>query len=353
MNPAAPLPLLPTHVIGSYAWPGWYHCCHAAVQRREFGTFDLEELQNDAVDLALRDQEEAGLDVISDGEMRRAGFFTAAFYNFIPGLEAVPPDRLLGVPSHDQQHKFRATQRLSTPGGFGTTAEFAYARTRTAKPLMVPLPGPYTLAGRIVTGPGELYRDREEVAWAMVPFLQEEIRRLFAAGVKFVQVDEPTPVIHKVKDVDYVKLLNAVLQGVEKPADAEFWCHLCFGNFVGRPYARRSYATVIDDIARFAVDQVHMEFAGVEMNEIEVVAPLVSVFKRVSIGVVDVKLHQVETVDDVAARMRKVLRQVPADKLAFAPDCGFSQTPRAGARRKAAALVAAARRLRAEVAGRA
>ena len=352
MSSLVPLPLLPTHVIGSYAWPGWYHCCHACAKRGEFGPFDLEELQNDAVDLALRDQEEAGLDVISDGEMRRAGFFTAAFYGFIPGLEPVPPARLLGVTSHDQQHRFRATKPLSVPAGFGTEKEFAYARRRTAKPLMVPLPGPYTLAGRIMVGEGHLYHTREEVAWAMVPFLQDEIRRLFAAGVRFIQIDEPTPVIHKVKDVDIVKLFNAVVDGVPKPAGAEFWCHLCFGNFAGRPYARRSYATVVDDIAQFHVDQLHMEFAGVEMNEVEIAAPLAPAFKRVSFGVVDVKLHQIETPEDVAARIRKVLRHIPAQKLAVAPDCGFSQTPRAGARGKAAALVAGAQIVRGEISGR-
>ncbi|MBP7141406.1 MAG: cobalamin-independent methionine synthase II family protein [Opitutaceae bacterium] len=351
MNKPAPLPLLPTHVIGSYAWPGWYHCCHACVRRGEFGPIDLEELQNDAVDLAIRDQEEAGLDVISDGEMRRAGFFTAAFYGFIPGLEPVPPARLLGATSHDQQHRFRATRPFTVPAGFGTTQEFGYARKRTSRPLMVPLPGPYTLAGRILTGEGHPYRSREEAAWALVPFLQEEIRQLFAAGARFVQIDEPTPAIHKVQDVDIAKLFNAVVDGVRKPAEAEIWCHLCFGNFAGRPYARRDYSPVIGTIAKFKVDQVHLEFAGVEMNGIGIVAPLAEVFKRVSIGVVDVKLHQVESPAEVAARIRLALRHLPADKLALAPDCGFSQTPRSGARGKAASLAAAAGLVRAEING--
>lgn len=348
-----PLPLIPTHVIGSYAWPGWYHCCHACAKRGEFGPVDLEELQNDAVDLAIRDQEAAGLDVISDGEMRRAGFFTAAFYGFIPGLEPVPPARLLGVTSHDQQHRFRATQPLTAPEGFGTAREFAFAQTRTKKQLMVPLPGPYTLAGRILTGDGQPYRTREEVACELVPHLQQEIRRLFAAGARYVQIDEPTPVIHKTRDVDIAKLFNAVVDGVEKPAHAEIWCHLCFGNFVGRPYARRDYTSVIDAIAAFQVDQVHMEFAGVEMNGVEVVGAIARAFKRVSVGVVDVKLHQIETPEEVAARIRKTLRHISADKLAVAPDCGFSQTPRAGARGKAVALVAGAEIVRAEIAGRA
>jgi len=346
------LPLIPTTVIGSYARPGWIACCVSCAQQGKFGPKDLDELENDAVDLAIRDQEEAGLDVISDGEMRRAGFFTAEFYSYIPGLESVAPLRLLGVTSHDQQHRFRTTQRISAPDGLGVVKEFAYAHTRTRKPLVMPIPGPYTLAGRIVTGPQEIYKTREEVAWEMVPLLQREIRDLIAAGAKYIQIDEPTPVIHKVKDVDIVSLFNAVIDGIQKPADVELWCHLCFGNFVGRPYAKRSYAGVIDDVARFKVDQIHLEFAGVEMNEIEVAASLASIFKRVNIGVIDVKSHYHETADDVAVRIRKALKYIPAAKLAVAPDCGFSQTPRAGAKAKAIALVAGARIVRQELTGK-
>ena len=91
------LPLLPTSVIGSYAWPAWLHTALAAAERGEYGPVDVEETLDDAVDLALRDQEDAEVDIISDGEMRRAGFFTAAFYGHLTGIRALPPQRLAGT----------------------------------------------------------------------------------------------------------------------------------------------------------------------------------------------------------------------------------------------------------------
>src|SRR4051812_12939912 len=97
------LPILPTSVIGSYAWPGWLHTALEAAQRGEYGLQDIKETQDDAVDLAVRDQEEAGVDIITDGEMRRVGFFTAEFYRHMTGLRELPALRKLGVIGHDQR----------------------------------------------------------------------------------------------------------------------------------------------------------------------------------------------------------------------------------------------------------
>ena len=97
------LPIIPTSVIGSYAWPAWLHTALAAAERGEYGPDDMREAQDDAVDMALRDQEDAGVDIVSDGEMRRAGFFTAAFYGFLTGLRELPPRRKVGIAGHDQR----------------------------------------------------------------------------------------------------------------------------------------------------------------------------------------------------------------------------------------------------------
>src|SRR5215212_9979488 len=100
MSMAHTLPLLPTSVIGSYAWPSWLHVGLAAAERGELGPADIKEMEDDAVDLALRDQEDAGVDIVSDGEMRRAGFFTAAFYGHLIGLIELPPQRQVGIAGH-------------------------------------------------------------------------------------------------------------------------------------------------------------------------------------------------------------------------------------------------------------
>src|SRR5579885_3576294 len=110
------LPLLSTSVVGSYARPAWVWTALEAAERGELGPADIKEVLDDAVDMALRDQEEAGVDVVSDGEMRRAGFFTAEFYAHLTGLRALEPERRKGPAGHDQQHRFEVLTDLSTTG---------------------------------------------------------------------------------------------------------------------------------------------------------------------------------------------------------------------------------------------
>jgi len=153
-----------TSVVGSHAHPGWFVSGIAAAARGEFGPVDLAEMLDDAVDLAIRDQEAAGIDVITDGEMRRAGFFTAEFYSHLTGLRPLPSDRRLGAGGHDQQHRFEVLEPIAAPNGLGVIAEFVAARDRTMRPLKVTLPGPYTLSGRLRTGPGEVYPTRVAAA---------------------------------------------------------------------------------------------------------------------------------------------------------------------------------------------
>src|SRR6266508_3928178 len=191
---ATPLPLLPTSVIGSYAWPSWLHVALAAHSRGEMGQDDVQETLDDAVDLALRDQEDAGVDIVSDGEMRRAGFFTAAFFGHLTGIRELPARRIVGVVGHDQRESFEAVEPLAAPHGLGLVAEFAYARQSTAKPIKVPCAGPYTLAGRIA--PGGVYRDRMEVAYALSAIINQELKDLVTAGAMFIQIDEPSYAVH-------------------------------------------------------------------------------------------------------------------------------------------------------------
>src|SRR5690348_17241175 len=124
---SASLPLLPTSVVGSYARPGWLFAGLESAARGEFGPADLQEMLDDAVDTALRDQEEAGVDVVTDGEMRRAGFFTAEFYRHLTGLRPLLPERRLGPSGHDQQHRFEVLEPIAAPRGLGVVAEYTYA----------------------------------------------------------------------------------------------------------------------------------------------------------------------------------------------------------------------------------
>ena len=326
---------LTTSVVGSHAHPSWLVVGVAAAGRGELGPVDIAELQDDAVDTALRDQEEAGIDVVSDGEMRRAGFFTAEFYRHLTGLRPLQPERRVGAAGHDQQHRFEVVEPIAAPDGLGVVEEFRYARTRARRPLKVTIPGPFTLAGRLAGG--SVYPNRVAATEAFVPILANEVRALVAEGATFIQIDEPSPAIHPDAPADFAALFNPVVADV--PAGVRLAAHLCFGNYMGRPLAKRTYRPVLDQLRRFAVHELVLEFANREMAELEVLAELTDRFD-IAAGVIDVKNSYVETAYDVAERIDRILEYVPAERLSLVPDCGFSQTARGVTRPKLRSLVA-------------
>jgi len=331
-------PLL-TSVVGSHAQPGWFVAGIAAAQRGDFAPADLAEMLDDAVDLAIRDQERAGIDVISDGEMRRAGFFTAEFYQHLTGVRPLPPERRLGAGAHDALHRFAVDGPIAAPAGLGVVAEYRAARSRTSRPLKVTLPGPYTLSGRLATGPGEVYRTRVAAAEAFVPILRAEIQGLVEAGAEILQVDEPSPAIHPDAPADFAALFNAAVEPAH--GRARIGAHLCFGNFLGRPLAPRTYRPILGAMLGFAVDELVLEFANRELAEIGILREITDAGRDVAAGVIDVKNSYVETADDVAARIEAILATgVPVERLTLVPDCGFSQTARHLAVPKLHALVA-------------
>ena len=328
-----------TSVVGSHAHPGWFVSGIAAAERGEFGSTDLAEMLDDAVDLAIRDQEAAGIDVISDGEMRRAGFFTAEFYHHLTGVRALPSDRLLGAGGHDQQHRFEVLEPISAPEGLGVVAEFAAARARTTRPLKATLPGPYTLSGRLRTGPGEVYASRVAAAEAFVEILRTELLGLVDVGATIIQIDEPSPAIHPDAPADFAALFNAAIEPVR--GRARLGAHLCFGNYLGRPLAARSYRPIRDAMLGFAVDELVLEFANREMAEVDLVHELADAGRDVAAGVIDVKNYHLETADEVATRIDTVLATgIPPERLTLVPDCGFSQTARWATTAKLHAIVA-------------
>jgi len=338
------LSILPTSVVGSYARPGWLCSSLEAAQRGEFGPADLQEMLDDAVDMALRDQEEAGIDIVTDGEMRRAGFFTAEFYSHLTGLRPLTPDRQQGPSGHDQQHRFEVLEPIAAPSGLGVVAEFQYARHRTAQPLKVTVPGPFTLAGRLM--PGDMYPDRVSAAWAFAPIINAELKALVATGATHIQIDEPSPAIRPDSPVDFVGLFNAAVEGV----DARLAAHLCFGNYAGRPLGKRQYTPILDQMMQYRVEQLVLEFANRELAELELLNKIAAE-RDIAVGVIDVKSYYIETPEDVAWRIQKVLEHVPTERLTIVPDCGFSQTARWASRAKLKAMVDGTRIVRQELTG--
>lgn len=330
--------MIQTSVIGSYAWPSWFITSVEAIREGKYGPKDIEETLDDAVDLALRDQEDAGVHVVTDGEMRRLGFFTADFYGRLQGLRAQPAERKIGPAGHDQRERLEAIAPVTAPDGLGLVLEFRYVRKRTTHPVKVPCPGPFTLAGRIIV-PGPHYENRMETAYAFSEIINAELRRLVDEGADFIQLDEPSYAVHPDAPAEFVKLFNKTVEGVE----ARVGLHLCFGNFVGRPVAHRTYRPLFPHILDAHADELAMEFANRELSELELTARIEEAGKTVAAGLVDVKNYFIEPPELVAERIRKTLRYISPEHLVVTPDCGLSQTARWAAREKLRAMVLGAR----------
>jgi 5-methyltetrahydropteroyltriglutamate--homocysteine methyltransferase len=339
---------LRTTVIGSYPMPGWMEL--AVSHLDELGSADRVELQDDAVIAALHDQVTAGLDVVTDGEQTRLDF-NLSFYGFLRGidLEAASPRRW-GPPAHDQRGRHQIVGPISAPHGLGVVAEFTrLVRLAPKGPtLKASVPGPYTLSGRLVPS-GDL-PDRWAVTEALVPIVRAELEALVAAGCTEITVDEPSMscYAHREDPERFVDIFNRTVAPVV--GRCRLSTHLCFGNYKARAVGRREYAPMFPAFNGFTVDEIHVEMASREMSELEIIT-VVTEHHDVAVGIVDVKSYYIESPDDIATRVRACLEHAPAERLAFAPDCGLSQTARWAAKAKLANMVAGVERVRQELGG--
>lgn len=335
---ASRLPMVYTHVMGSHGFPGWFWTALDRIKAGEYGATDVRETYEDATQLAIRDQERAGVDVICDGEMRRF-FFVQTFYGRLDGLEELPPLRRTGLYAYDSPPRYRPRRRLEAPAGLGLVDDFRYLRAQTDRPVKFTVPGPVTLSIHIQVRPGDAYGgDRLALAWDLVPIVNRELRALVEAGADWIQIDEPSAAIVPGQLGEYVKLFNACVEGVT----ARIGYHVCFGNLLSRPRGKRTYRPLFPALLETRCDQFVFEYANREMAEIELWSE-VGVDRDVACGVVDVKSFYVETPEDVAERLRLAARHVPVERLSAIPDCGFFPVPRWLAAEKLRRLVAGAR----------
>jgi len=348
---------LRTTVIGSYPFPGWLE--FACQNLDQFGEADRAELQEDAVIAAIHDQLAAGLDVITDGEQTRLDF-NLSFYGFLEGIELEPAQpRRFGPPAHDQRGKHQITDELKAPRGLGVVEEWQRLVRLTQSAIRNPqseglaaislkasVPGPYTLSGRLV--PNARYADRFAITEALIPIVRGELEALVAAGCREITVDEPSMscYAHREDPRRFVDIFNRTVESVA--GRCRLSTHLCFGNYKGRAVGLRRYAPMFPAFLEMQVDEIHLEMASREFAEIEIIGEIAR-RKDVAIGIVDVKSYYIETVADIADRVRRCLQFAPADRLAFAPDCGLSQTARWAARQKLQNMVAGVRAIREEL----
>jgi len=327
---------LRTTVIGSYPFPGWLE--FACQNLEEFGDADRDEMIDDAVIAALHDQLTSGLDVVTDGEQTRLDF-NLSFYGFLEGIELESaPTRRFGPPAHDQRGKHKISWPFEAPKGLGTVNDFKrLQRLATGNAtLKASVPGPYTLAGRLQ--PNRRYPDRWAITEELIPIVARELEDLVAAGCTEITVDEPSMscYAHREDTKQFVDIFNRTVEPVA--GNCRLSTHLCFGNYKGRAVGLRQYAPMFPDFLEFNVNELHLEMASREFAELELIGEIAK-HKDIAVGIIDVKSYYIETVEDIAERVRRCLELAPADRLAFAPDCGLSQTARWAAKQKLYNLV--------------
>jgi 5-methyltetrahydropteroyltriglutamate--homocysteine methyltransferase len=342
-----PAHLLPTTVVGSYPQPDWLvnrEMLSKVVPRTRLKEIwrvsepYLEQAQDDATLIAIRDMERAGIDIITDGEMRRESY-SNRFATALDGID-------LEKPGHVQTRSGGMTPVPRVVGRLTRSRpvelrDMEFLRRNTDKPAKMTLPGPFTMGQQ---AKNEFYRDDEEMAMDFAVAVNEEAHDLQKAGADVIQLDEPWVRNNPEAARRYgVKAIDRALAGITVPTVV----HICFGYAAVVPGASKpaGYA-FLPELADSIAEQISIEAAQPKID-LGVLRDLKG--KTVMLGVLDLGELAVETPEQVAERIRSALKYVTPDKLVPAPDCGMKYLPRAVAFGKLQALVAGAAIVRSEV----
>ena len=337
--------MLETTVVGSYPQPNWL------IDRAKLGSkvprvrapeiwrvapAFLEQAQDDATLIAIRDMERAGIDIITDGEMRRESY-SNRFATALEGVDIENPGTTIN----------RTGVRAVVPRIAGPikrrrpveVRDVQFLRHNTSRRIKITLPGPFTMAQQ---AQDDYYRDEEALAMAFAAAVNEEVRDLKAAGADVVQLDEPWLQARADRAARYgVKAINRALQAIEGTTVV----HLCFG-YAAAVKDKPSGYSFLPQLADTTASQISIEAAQPRLD-LGVLKDLGR--KSVMLGVIDLGTEQVETPETVAERVRAGLKHVPAERLVVAPDCGMKYLPRHVAFSKLQALVQGAALVRREL----
>ncbi|HXC85196.1 MAG TPA: uroporphyrinogen decarboxylase family protein [Trebonia sp.] len=340
--------LLPTSLVGSYPQPDWLidrgrlaDRFPPRVRARELWRVApefLEQAQRDATLLAIRAQEDAGLDIITDGEVRRESY-SNRFATALEGVDIDNPGTALDRSGHPNPvPRVVGPIRRKHPV---EVEDVKFLRAHTPRTIKITVPGPFTMAQQ---AQDDYYGGKEALAFGYAEAVNEEVRDLFAAGADIVQLDEPYLQARPAQAQQYgVKVINRALEGVTGTTAV----HLCFG-YAAIIHDRPAGYSFLPELAACDCDQVSIETAQSNLD-CSVLTALDG--KTVILGVIDLNDPTVETPDTVVERVRRALPYVPASRMVLAPDCGMKYLPREAAFGKLTAMAAAAVRLRAELGG--
>ncbi len=342
-----PAHLLPTTVVGSYPQPDWLvnrEMLSKVVPRTRMKQIwripepFLEAAQDDATVVAIRDMERAGIDIITDGEIRRESY-SNRFATAIDGIDLDKPGEVMT----------RSGSKTSVPRVVGKLTrsrpvelrDMQFLRRNTDRPAKITLPGPFTMGQQ---AKNEFYRDDEEMAMDFAVAVNEEARDLQKAGADVIQLDEPWLRNDPEAAKRYaVKTINRALEGLTVPTVI----HLCFGYAAVVPGASKPTGySFLPQLADSTAEQISIESAQPKLD-LGVLLDLAG--KKIMLGVLDLGDLAVETAEQVAERIRRGLRYVAPDKLIPAPDCGMKYLPRDVAFGKLKALADGAAIVRREI----
>jgi 5-methyltetrahydropteroyltriglutamate--homocysteine methyltransferase len=338
--------LLPTTVVGSYPQPDWL--VDRAMLKDTVPRVRLRELwrvaepylaqaQDDATLLAIRDMERAGIDIITDGEMRRESYSN----RFATALEGIDNDNPAAITN-------RAGRTVEVPRVVGRIRrtrpvevdDMAFLRRNTNRKAKITLPGPFTMAQQ---AKNEFYKDADEMVMDFAVAVNAEVRDLEAAGADVIQLDDPW--LRNDPDAAKriaVKALDRALAGLSVPTVV----HLCFGYAAVVHGQKPTGYSFLPQLADCVAQQISIEAAQPKLD-LGILSELAG--KTIMLGVIDLKDQAVETPEEVATRIRAALKHVAAERLVPAPDCGMKYLPRETAFGKLAALSAGAAIVRREL----
>jgi 5-methyltetrahydropteroyltriglutamate--homocysteine methyltransferase len=339
------LPLFPTSLVGSYAQPEWLIDRNKLASRfpprvraKELWRVApewLSEAQDDATKLAIRDQEGAGLDIVTDGEMRRESY-SNRFATALEGVDIDNPGTALDRSGHPNPvPRIVGKVRRKHPV---EVDDVRFLRANTDRTIKMTVPGPFTMSQQ---AQNDFYKDEGEMALDYAAAVNAEIKDLFAAGADIVQIDEPYMQARPEKARQFgLEAFNAALAGI----DGTTAVHVCFG-YAAIIHARPSGYSFLPEFAKSPVKQVSIETAQSSLD-CAVLENLSG--KTIILGTLDLSDMTIETPETVAARIRRALPHVPAERIVVAPDCGLKYLPRAVALGKMRAMVEGAAIVRRE-----
>jgi 5-methyltetrahydropteroyltriglutamate--homocysteine methyltransferase len=330
---------LPTSLVGSYAQPDWLidrerlrHRFPPRVRARELWRIDpryLEQAQDDATLLAIRDQERAGLDIITDGEARRESY-SNRFATALEGVDIDNPGTALdrsGHPTPVPRVVGRVARRHPVQ-----VRDVQFLRANTSRPIKATVPGPFTMSQQ---AQNDFYDGERELALAYAGAVHDEIADLLGAGADIVQIDEPYMQARPEKAREFgVAALGRALEGITGTTAV----HICFG-YAAIIHDRPSAYSFLPELASTPCDQISIE-TGQSGVDTAVLATLPG--KAIILGVIDLDDESVETPETIAARIRRALPYKRPEELVAAPDCGMKYLPRDSAYGKLESLVAGA-----------